>query len=134
MLAESVSHCSKVLNAVMVCLREIIFHLKSMWTEKHTCSSGFCIYEHIYTYRRQEFQNIEIKLCNWFRQLLLIYWTVKKCWTWNWTYFDSTHGVFITLGIPVDFAVDSMNTLKFKKMMNLTVLVCNIICLGLVDK
>ena len=41
---------------------------KNMWT------TGFYRYEQIYSYRRQEFQNIlERKLCNWLGQLLLIY-------------------------------------------------------------
>ena len=42
---------------------------KYMWT------SGFYRrYEHIYSYKRQEFQNVlEINLCNCFGQLLLIY-------------------------------------------------------------
>ena len=40
-------------------------------TKRSTC--GFYRYEQIYTYRRQEFQNIlESKLCNSFVQLLLI--------------------------------------------------------------
>ena len=39
-------------------------------TFKWTC--GFCRYELVYTYRRQEFQHIlERKLCNYFGQLLL---------------------------------------------------------------
>ena len=67
----------------MTCLKvnvfwEIIFHLKSIGTEKHMWTSVFYRYEHIYTHRRQEFQNvIEIKLCNCFGQSLLFYWTVK---------------------------------------------------------
>ena len=44
-----------------------------MW-KKHMWTSGFYRYEHIYSYKRREFQNIlEINLCNCFRQLLLIY-------------------------------------------------------------
>ena len=40
-----------------------------MWATSH-----FYRFEHVYSYRRQEFQNIlEIKLCNRFGQLLLIY-------------------------------------------------------------
>ena len=57
----------------------IIFHLKrievlvDMW-KKHMWTSGFYRYEHIVSYKRQEFQNIlEINLCNCFGQLLLIY-------------------------------------------------------------
>ena len=42
--------------------------------KKHMWTSGFYRYEHIYSYKRQEFQNIlEINLCNCFGQLLLIY-------------------------------------------------------------
>ena len=53
---------------------EIIFHLKRTGTENHMWTSGFYRYEHIYSCKRQEFQNIlERKLCNRFRQLLLIY-------------------------------------------------------------
>ena len=38
-----------------------------MWT------SGFYRYEHVYSYRRQEFQDIlEIKSCNRFGQLLYL--------------------------------------------------------------
>ena len=36
---------------------EVIFHFKSIGTE-NMWTSGFYRYEHIYTYRRQEFQNI----------------------------------------------------------------------------
>ena len=44
-----------------------------MW-KKHMWTSGFYRYEHIYFYKRQEFENIlEINLCNCFGQLLLIY-------------------------------------------------------------
>ena len=44
-----------------------------MW-KKHMWTSGFYRYEHIVSYKRQEFQNIlEINLCNCFGQLLLIY-------------------------------------------------------------
>ena len=58
---------------------EIIFHLKRIeilvdMCKKHMWTSGFYRYEHIYSYKRQEFQNIlEINLCNCFGQLLLIY-------------------------------------------------------------
>ena len=52
---------------------EIIFRLKRIGTEKQMWTSGFYWYEHIYTYRKQEFQNIfERKLCNCFEELLLI--------------------------------------------------------------
>ena len=51
--------------------------LVDMWKE-HMWTSGFYRYEHTYSYKRQEFQNIlEINLCNCFGQLLLIY--LKKC-------------------------------------------------------
>ena len=58
---------------------EIIFYLEDMGL-KSTCGlSGFYRHEHIYIYRRQEFQNIiECKLCSCFGQLLLIYWNVKN--------------------------------------------------------
>ena len=49
----------------MVCLKEDIklekkiLHLKRKGSsEKHMWTSGFYRYEHIYSYRRQEFQNI----------------------------------------------------------------------------
>ena len=52
----------------------IILHLKSIGTEKHMQTSGFYRYEHKYTCRRQEFQNIlKRKLCYYFGQSLLIY-------------------------------------------------------------
>ena len=37
---------------------EIIFRLKVIDTEKHMWVSGFYRYEHIYSYKRQELQNI----------------------------------------------------------------------------
>ena len=59
---------------------KIIFHLKRIEVfvdmgKKHMWTSGFYRrYEHIYSYKRQEFQNVlEINLCNFFGQLLLIY-------------------------------------------------------------
>ena len=62
---------------------ETVLHLKrievlvDMW-KKHMWSSGFYRHERIYSYKRQEFQNIlEINLCNCFGQLLLIY--LQKC-------------------------------------------------------
>ena len=58
---------------------EIVFYLKrievlvDMW-KKYMWTSGFYRYEHIYSYKRQEFQNIlEINLCSCFGKLLLIY-------------------------------------------------------------
>ena len=52
---------------------EIIFRLKRIGAEKQMWTSGFYWYEHIYTYRKQEFKNIfERKLCNCFEELLLI--------------------------------------------------------------
>ena len=62
----------------MICLKnmfngEIIFHLKRIGSEKHMWTSGFYRYEHIYSCKRQEFQNnFERKLCNPFGRLLLI--------------------------------------------------------------
>ena len=51
-----------------------MFHIKSIGIEKHMWTSDFYRHEHIYTYRKQEFQNIlERKLCNGLGQLLLIY-------------------------------------------------------------
>ena len=41
----------------MVCLKENVY-LKSIGTKKDMWISGFYRYEHIYTYRRQEFRNI----------------------------------------------------------------------------
>ena len=58
----------------MFSVRGNIFHLKGIGTEKNIWTSVFYRYEHIYIYRRQEFQSIiEIKLCNCFGHLLLIY-------------------------------------------------------------
>ena len=43
--------------------------------------SDFYKYEHGYTYRRKEFQNIrERKLCHCFGQLLLVYWKKIEHW------------------------------------------------------
>ena len=64
------------MQSLLVCLkqllnREIIFHLKSIGTEKHMWTSGFYSYECMCTDRKQEFQNIlERKLYNCFGQLL----------------------------------------------------------------
>ena len=59
---------------------EVIFHLKRIEVlvdmgKKRMWTNGFYRrYEHIYSYKRQEFQNVlEINLCNCFGQLLLIY-------------------------------------------------------------
>ena len=57
----------------MVCLNENVY-LKRIGAEKHVWTSGCDRQEHVYSYRRQEFQSIfERKLFSCFGQLLLIF-------------------------------------------------------------
>ena len=78
-----------------------------MWT------SGFYIYEHLHTHRREKFQNvIKRKLTNCFEQLLHIHGIEDDV--------DSACGVRIYKTF-LNLIADLMNALQYKEMMNLTV-------------
>ena len=78
-----------------------------MWT------SGFYIYEHLHTHRREKFQNvIKRKLTNCFEQLLHIHGIEDDV--------DSACGVRI-YNTFLNLIADLMNALQYKEMMNLTV-------------
>ena len=77
-----------------------------MWT------SGFYIYEHLHTHRREKFQNVKRKLANCFEQLLHIHGIEDDV--------DSACGVCIYKTF-LNLIADLMNALQYKEMMNLTV-------------
>ena len=100
-------------------------HAPKVWTnfkqgiQKKLCTRISRIYEHVSTYRRNEFQSIlERELCNCFGQLLLIYLSHFK--QGNENDIDSAYGICIHYTF-LNFTEDLMNTLKFKQMINLTV-------------
>ena len=121
MLAESLNQCSKILNTVndgifkRKCFRfwEIIFHLKSIGTEKNIWTSVFYRYEQIYIYRKARISK------HYWNKIMQLLWTFV---TYLLNCKNVEHGIehnvlivlmeFPYIRIPVDFTVDLMNTLK----------------------
>ena len=80
---------------------------------------SFFKYEHIYNYRRKEFQNIlERKLCNCLGLLLLVYYKYVEHGIEDDN--DNAYRVYIHQAF-LNFTADLINSLQLKQMMNLTV-------------